>query len=122
VRDGLPLLDDGKVLDVANVIWCTGYQPGFSWIDLPVFDGDGRPLHQRGVALGEPGLSFVGLHFLYAMSSAMIHGVGRDAEYIAERIGRSYGRAVSRADRRAVGHTVRRSGQTSEKLTERATA
>jgi putative flavoprotein involved in K+ transport len=86
VRSGRPLLDDGQVLDVANVIWCTGYQPGYSWIDLPVFDEDGRPLQRRGVALAEPGLSFVGLHFLYAMSSAMIHGVGRDAEYIAEQI------------------------------------
>jgi putative flavoprotein involved in K+ transport len=86
VRDGRPLLDDGQVLDVGNVIWCTGFEPGFSWIDLPVFDADGRPLHRRGVALAEPALSFVGLHFLYAMSSAMIHGVGRDAEYIAEQI------------------------------------
>jgi putative flavoprotein involved in K+ transport len=86
VRAGRPLLDDGQVLDVANVIWCTGYEPGFSWIDVPVFDERGRPQHRRGVALAEPGLSFVGLHFLYAMSSAMIHGVGRDAEYTADQI------------------------------------
>jgi putative flavoprotein involved in K+ transport len=86
IRDGRPLLDDGELLDVTNVVWCTGYEPGFSWIDLPVFDSDGQPLHRRGVSLAEPGLSFVGLHFLHAMSSAMIHGVGRDAEYIAERI------------------------------------
>jgi putative flavoprotein involved in K+ transport len=86
VRNGRPLLDDGRVLDVANVVWCTGYEPGFSWIDLPVFDAEGQPLHRRGISLAEPGLSFVGLHFLHAMSSAMIHGVGRDAEYIAEHI------------------------------------
>jgi putative flavoprotein involved in K+ transport len=35
------------------------------------------------VVEGEPGFYFVGLHFLYAMSSAMIHGVGRDADYVA---------------------------------------
>jgi putative flavoprotein involved in K+ transport len=86
VRDGQPLLDDGRVLDVANVIWCTGFVPGFSWIDLPVFDGQGEPEHERGVTRAAPGLSFVGLHFLYAMSSTMIHGVGRDAQYLAERI------------------------------------
>jgi len=86
IRNGRPLLDNGELLDVTNVVWCTGYEPGFSWIDLPVFDSDGQPLHRRGVSLAEPGLSFVGLHFLHAMSSAMIHGVGRDAEYIAERI------------------------------------
>jgi putative flavoprotein involved in K+ transport len=86
IRNGRPLLDNGELLDVTNVVWCTGYEPGFSWIDLPVFDSDGQPLHRRGVSLAEPGLSFVGLHFLHAMSSAMIHGVARDAEYIAERI------------------------------------
>jgi len=83
VRNGLPLLDDGRVLDVANVIWCTGFHPGFSWIDLPVFDEHGEPRHDAGVVAAEPGLYFVGLHFLYAMSSTMIHGVGRDAERIA---------------------------------------
>ena len=86
VRDGLPLLEDGRALGVTNVIWCTGYEPGFSWIDLPVFDGEGKPVHTRGITAAEPGLSFVGLQFLYAMASSMIHGVGRDAEYVAERI------------------------------------
>jgi putative flavoprotein involved in K+ transport len=86
VRDGRAVMEDGQVLDVANVVWCTGYEPGFSWIDLPIFDERGLPQHQRGIVDGEPGLSFVGLQFLYAMSSAMIHGVGRDAEYIAGRI------------------------------------
>jgi putative flavoprotein involved in K+ transport len=83
VRDGLPLLEDGRTLAVTNVIWSTGYEPGFSWIDVPVFDGQRRPVHTRGVCAAEPGLCFVGLHFLYAMSSSMIHGVGRDAEYLA---------------------------------------
>jgi putative flavoprotein involved in K+ transport len=83
VRDGLPLLEDGRTLGVTNVIWSTGYEPGFSWIDLPVFDGQGRPVHTRGICIAEPGLCFVGLHFLYALSSSMIHGVGRDAEYLA---------------------------------------
>ena len=86
VRNGLPLLEDGRTLGVSNVIWCTGYEPGFSWIDLPVFDERGNPIQTRGVTHAEPRLSFVGLHFLYAMSSSMIHGVGRDAEYVAQRI------------------------------------
>jgi putative flavoprotein involved in K+ transport len=84
VREGLPRLEDGRVLDVANVIWCTGFDAGFSWIRLPVFDEDGMPKHESGVALGEPGLYFVGLPFIYAFSSAMIHGVGRDAERIVK--------------------------------------
>ena len=85
VRDGLPVLADGRVLDVANVIWSTGFHPGFSWIDLPVHGAE-EPMHERGVVAGEPGLYFVGLNFLYALSSVMIHGVNRDAERIANEI------------------------------------
>jgi putative flavoprotein involved in K+ transport len=84
VREGLPVLADGRVLDAANVIWSTGFDPGFSWIHLPVFDADGMPKHESGVVTGEPGLYFVGLPFIYSFSSAMIHGVGRDAERIAQ--------------------------------------
>jgi putative flavoprotein involved in K+ transport len=100
VRNGLPLLADDRVLEVANVIWCTGLEPGFSWIDLDIF-AETRPLHDRGVVANEPGLYFVGLLFLYAPSSVMIHGVGRDAERIAKHIasrkpnGRSAGLARS---------------------------
>ena len=86
VRDGRPVLADGRALDVTNVIWCTGYHPGFSWIDVPVWDDEGHPRHDRGVVRGEPGFYFVGLHWLYAMSSPMVHGVGRDADYVAAKI------------------------------------
>lgn len=82
VREGKPLLADGRVLDVANVIWCTGFNPGFSWIDLPIMEGN-EPRHQSGVVPEMPGLYFVGLEFLHAFSSIMVHGVGRDAERIA---------------------------------------
>jgi putative flavoprotein involved in K+ transport len=86
VRNGRPLLAGDRTLDVANVIWCTGYEPGFSWIDLPVFDEKARPMHERGVVHRVPGMYFVGLHFLYAMSSATLIGVGRDAEHVAKAI------------------------------------
>jgi putative flavoprotein involved in K+ transport len=102
VRDGLPLLEDGRRLGVTNVIWSTGFEPGFSWIDLPVFDGKGMPVHTRGFATAEPRLSFVGLHFLYAMASSMIHGVGRDAEYVAERIAQRRSPANATAPRAVV--------------------
>jgi putative flavoprotein involved in K+ transport len=82
VRDGKPLLADDRVLDVKNVIWCTGYHPGFSWIDLPIFGEDGRPVHDRGIVSRVPGMYFVGLHFLYSMTSATLVGVGRDAERV----------------------------------------
>jgi putative flavoprotein involved in K+ transport len=87
VQQGRPLLEDGRVLEVSNVIWCTGFHPGFSWLKLPVL-GETEPRHHRGIVASEPGLYFVGLHFLYALSSTMIHGVGRDAERIARHIHR----------------------------------
>jgi putative flavoprotein involved in K+ transport len=84
VKDGLPVADNGRVLDVSNVIWCTGYEGGRSWIELPIFDADGWPRHEAGVVTEAPGLYFVGLPFLYSMSSAMVHGVGRDAARISD--------------------------------------
>jgi putative flavoprotein involved in K+ transport len=86
VSGGKPMLADGRVLDVTNVVWATGFHPGFSWIDLPIFGADGLPEHEGGEVPREPGLYFLGLHFLYSMSSEMIHGVGRDASRIAGRI------------------------------------
>ena len=85
VRDGRPLLEDGSVLDVANVIWCCGYHSGFDWIDLPVLDADG-PVHRAGIVEHGPRFYFGGLHVLHAMSSSMIQGVGRDARRIAAHI------------------------------------
>ena len=76
------LEEDQEVLDVVNVVWFT---PDCSWIDLPVF-GETEPIHHRGIVDNEPGLYFVGLHFLYAMSSGFLPGVGRDAEYVVESI------------------------------------
>src|SRR5262249_42490799 len=88
VRDGLPVTDDGQTIDVANVIWCTGYRPGFSWIDLPVLRDRQEPDAHRGIVPGEPGLYFIGLEFTYAATSATITGVGRDAKRVAKHIAR----------------------------------
>src|SRR5215211_1123766 len=81
VEDGLPLLEDGRVVDVANVVWCTGFRTDFGWIDLPAFDPDGRPLHERGVVDSLPGLYFLGLIFQYSLSSDVLPNRGRDAAY-----------------------------------------
>jgi putative flavoprotein involved in K+ transport len=86
VRSGLPLLEDERVLDVPNVVWCTGFQQDFSWIDLPIFGPDGQPVHDRGIARSEPGVCFVGLLFQYAVTSDVLPGVGRDAKLIAKHL------------------------------------
>jgi len=74
------------VLDVANVVWCTGFRQDFSWIDLPVTGDDGWPLEARGVVPSSPGLYFVGLAFQYAFASMLVGGVGRDAGYVVKHI------------------------------------
>lgn len=86
VQHGRPVLADGRVLDVANVVWCTGFRQVFDWIDLPIFGADGWPREMRGVVPDAPGLFFCGLAFQYAFSSTVLAGVGRDAAYVAEQI------------------------------------
>jgi putative flavoprotein involved in K+ transport len=86
VVDGYPTLDDGSVLDVANVIWCTGFDPAFDWIDLPVFDDQGHVVHDRGVVDAVPGVYFVGLKFLYSALSDTLLAAGRDAGYVVDHL------------------------------------
>ena len=82
VRDGRPVLEDGRVLEVANVVWSTGFRQDVSWIDLPVTDDEGWPLEDRGVMRSVPGLCLVGLAFQFSFASMLIGGAGRDAEYV----------------------------------------
>jgi putative flavoprotein involved in K+ transport len=86
VCHGRPCLADGRVLDVAAVVWATGFRPRFDWIRLPVLDAAGQPRHDRGVVAEPPGLYFVGLHFQTALTSGLLGGVGTDARFVVERI------------------------------------
>lgn len=70
---------------ITTVIWATGYDFNFSWIDFPVYDEAGYPVQERGVTK-EPGLYFVGLHFLHDRKSGLLLGVGDDAAHVAEHI------------------------------------
>jgi putative flavoprotein involved in K+ transport len=87
VKDGRPMLDGGRVLDVQNVVWCTGFRPDFSWIQVP-FDteADGYPVQYRGAVASAPGLYFVGLLFLHSFASMLVRGMCRDAEQVARQI------------------------------------
>jgi putative flavoprotein involved in K+ transport len=86
VRDGRPMLDDGTVLDVANVIWCTGFRPDYGWIDLPIIGEDGWPTQHRGVVDSAPGLYVLGIPFLYSFTSMLVVGAGRDAGHVVDRV------------------------------------
>lgn len=70
---------------IGAIIWATGYATDFGWIQLPVFDSRGHPVHKAGVT-AEAGLYFLGLPWLSRMTSSFLSGVGEDAEYLADHI------------------------------------
>ena len=70
---------------IASVVWCIGFSPDFAWVDAPVFNGRGAPVHLRGVT-NEPGLYFLGLPWLHTWGSGRFSGVARDAEFLAQAI------------------------------------
>ncbi|KQW04729.1 portal protein [Leifsonia sp. Root4] len=86
VRDGRPVLADGRVCEVSSVIWCTGYRNEFDWVEVPAFDEEGRPRHHRGVVRSVPGLYVLGQELLFAAVSATLPGIGRDAAYLARQL------------------------------------
>ncbi|HEX9889877.1 MAG TPA: NAD(P)/FAD-dependent oxidoreductase [Nitriliruptorales bacterium] len=86
VRDGRPVLGGERLLEAANVVWCTGFRQDFGWIDLPIVGEDGWPREQRGVVTDAPGLYFAGLAFQYSFGSMLLVGVGQDAAYLAKHI------------------------------------
>ncbi len=86
VSAGKPVLGDGRAIDVANVVWCTGYRPDFRWIELPIVDPDGWPMQSRGVVESAPGLYFLGLLFQYSFTSMLVAGAGRDAAFVVDRL------------------------------------
>jgi putative flavoprotein involved in K+ transport len=88
VSGGRPVLDDGTVVEASTVVWCTGFQHRFDWINLPVFGEDGWPREVRGEVAESPGLWFSGLSFQYSVTSMFVLGTRRDARYVARGIAR----------------------------------
>ncbi|MFC8041269.1 flavin-containing monooxygenase [Paenarthrobacter sp. NPDC057355] len=70
---------------ITSVLWASGYQLDFGFVDLPLVDEWGYPKHSRGVT-EFPGLYVVGLPWLTRHYSSIVGGVGLDAEYVAGRV------------------------------------
>jgi putative flavoprotein involved in K+ transport len=87
VEDGLPVCE-GETIEPAVVVWSTGFRPDYRWIDLPVLGDSGYPRHERGVVAEAPGLYFLGLRFQHRLTSALLGGVGADAEYVVSHLER----------------------------------
>lgn len=100
IEHGRPVAGD-EVLDVANVIWCTGHGEDFGWVHLPGFEQGGRPPHHRGVVEGLDGVYLLGLDLLFALGSGTLVGVGRDARYLASRLPTAGGTRRARHDEKA---------------------
>jgi putative flavoprotein involved in K+ transport len=88
VRDGRPVTTEDEALSPRTVVWCTGFDHAIAWLDVPVFGPHGEIEHDRGVASQVPGLYFVGLEFQYAVASATIQGLDRDARYVLRQLRR----------------------------------
>jgi len=86
ISNGRPVVEDGQVLDITNVIWATGFTRDYRWIKLPIFDATGNPIHHRGIVQSEPGLYFTGLPFQSSVLSGLVAGAGVDAKHIAKHI------------------------------------
>jgi putative flavoprotein involved in K+ transport len=84
-------------------VWTTGFRPDLGWLPGVAATPYGWPVTRRGLVEAIPGLAFVGMPFQYSLTSGLIGGVGRDADYVAE--------AFARSDREplalAVGHRKR---------------
>ncbi len=70
---------------VGSVIWCTGFRGDFSWVDLPITDGDEVPVHSNG-ASEVAGVYFIGFPWLSTRKSGIVFGIEADARRISSQI------------------------------------
>lgn len=86
VKENQVIFEDASTLEVNNIIWATGFKTDFSWLKIDgLFNKEGKVIHERGVS-NIQGLSFIGLPWQYRRGSALLQGLGNDAEYIVRRI------------------------------------
>jgi putative flavoprotein involved in K+ transport len=71
--------------DVGAIVWTSGYRPEYGWMKLAVTDDMGFPVTSDG-ASAVPGLYFVGVHWMRKLKSAILYGVGEDAQVVARQI------------------------------------
>ena len=74
-----------RAAGITSVVWCIGFAPDFRWLDAPVFNGRGQPVHERGLTR-VPGLYFIGLPWLHTWGSGRFSGVARDAAFVVQRV------------------------------------
>jgi putative flavoprotein involved in K+ transport len=80
-----PSVIDLQKEDIRTVVWATGYERLYPWLQVPVLDDDGEIRHEGGVT-PEPGLYVLGMRFQRTKGSNLIDGVGRDAEVLSQHL------------------------------------
>jgi putative flavoprotein involved in K+ transport len=87
VVGGIATFQNGKTVTPDVVVWATGYQEDDSVVNIPYAkDASGALLHTRGVTPA-PGLFAIGRSWQWTRGSALLHGVGKDAEFITRMLG-----------------------------------
>jgi putative flavoprotein involved in K+ transport len=87
VQNGFPVTEDGEMIKISAIVWCTGFHADYSWMDMPgAIAANGYPDTFRGISAKYPGLYFVGSSFQYSLTSTWMGGVGRDADYIVRHL------------------------------------
>ena len=76
---------DLRAAKISAVVWATGYAYEFGWLDVPVLNAHGQPVHRQGVT-NVPGLYFLGLRWLSNFKSSLLSGIGEDAARLAAHI------------------------------------
>jgi len=74
-----------KENNITSIIWATGFNGSFSYLKLPVFNGNGMPVHNNGIPDME-GLYFLGLPWLRKRKSGIILGIEEDALFLSRQI------------------------------------
>jgi putative flavoprotein involved in K+ transport len=79
---------NGKFYEVSTVIWATGYRDNSDWVAIcEIKDELGNFIHRQGIS-PVPHFYFIGQPWQRSRGSALITGVGRDSQYLAEYIGK----------------------------------
>lgn len=89
---------NAKENNLTSIIWCTGFTPDYSWLNLDCMDERGRPIHKRGVSK-QDGLYFLGLNWLHTWGSGRFLSVAEDAEFVVSKIITRLGHAGSSSTR-----------------------
>ena len=71
--------------NIKTIIWATGYEYNYNWIELNILDEYGCPVAKNGIS-PLPGIYFIGLRSSNKIKSGFIYGVNELAKSIVKHI------------------------------------